>query len=117
MRKIFALITLCLSLQMFALDIPLEPIDPGKRGDGYDRSELIVPMATIENGVINLETAMSSWGVNVTIYNGDGVVVYNAVSAEESMQHSFAVGTLSTDDYIIEVQIGEDYYEGEFSIN
>ena len=71
MRKIFALITLCLSLQMFALDIPLEPIDPGKRGDGYDRSELIVPTATIENGVINLETAMSSWGVNVTIYNGD----------------------------------------------
>ena len=33
MRKIFALITLCLSLQMFALDIPLQPIDPGKRGD------------------------------------------------------------------------------------
>ena len=117
MRKIFALITLCLSLQMFALDIPLEPIDPGKRGDGYDRNELVVPTATIENGVINLETAMSSWGVNVTIYNGDGVVVYNAVSAEERMQHSFAVGTLSADDYIIEVQIGEDYYEGEFSIN
>ena len=104
---------------MLAEDIKLNPIKPPIKDDGKanDRSELIVPTATIENGVINLETSMSTWGVNVTIYNGDGVVMYNAVSAEESMQHSFAVGTLSADDYIIEVQIGEDYYEGEFSIN
>ena len=104
---------------MYAETIPLKPKDPPGVGTGtvHDREIIIVPTATIENGVINLETSMSTWGVNVTIYNGDGVVVYNAVSAEERMQHSFAVGTLSADDYIIEVQIGEDYYEGEFSIN
>ena len=121
MKKIatFLIMVLLGVSAMYAETIPLKPKDPPGigTGDRFDRSELIVPTATIENGVINLETAMSTWGVNVTIYNGDGVVMYNAVSAEESMQHSFAVGTLSADDYIIEVQIGEDYYEGEFSIN
>ena len=119
-KLLITLLTILFSVPViFAGDIKLDPKDPPLKGDGKDwnRSELIVPTATIENGVINLETAMSTWGVNVTIYNGDGVVMYNAVSAEESMQHSFAVGTLSADDYIIEVQIGEDYYEGEFSIN
>ena len=118
-KTITLMLTLLFSLCIYADPIELNKKEPPKKGvdNENDRSELIVPTATIENGVINLETSMSTWGVNVTIYNGDGVVVYNAVSAEESMQHSFAVGTLSADDYIIEVQIGEDYYEGEFSIN
>ena len=118
-KTITLMLALLFSLYIYADPIELNKKEPPKKGvdNENDRSELIVPTATIENGVINLETAMSTWGVNVTIYNGDGVVMYNAVSAEESMQHSFAVGTLSADDYIIEVQIGEDYYEGEFSIN
>ena len=49
--------------------IPLKPIDPGKRGDGNDKSEILVPNAEIENGVINVETALASWGVSVTVYN------------------------------------------------
>ena len=118
-KTITLMLALLFGLYIYAEPIELNKKEPPKKGvdNENNRSELIVPMATIENGVINLETAMSTWGVNVTIYNGDGVVVYNAVSAEESMQHSFAVGTLSAGEYIIEVQIGEDYYEGEFSIN
>ena len=88
-KTITLMLALLFSLYIYADPIELNKKEPPKKGEGNEnnRSELIVPTATIENGVINLETSMSTWGVNVTIYNGDGVVVYNAVSAEERMQH------------------------------
>ena len=95
----------------------MKPIDPGKRGDGNDKSEILVPNTKIENGVINIETELASWGVAVTIYNSDGAVVYTSVSEGESKLHAFAVGTLPVDDYTLEVQIGDDYYEGEILID
>ena len=104
---------------MFAEDIKLIPKDPPGSGSGkkLDRETIIVPIASIENGVINIETEFASWGVAVCVYDGDGAVVYSSVSNTESKEHSFAIGSLSTDDYIIDVQIGDDYYEGEFIIN
>ena len=102
-----------------AKDIKLEPKDPPKVGNGieFDRETIIVPTASVENGVINIETELASWGVAVTIYNSDGAVVYTSVSEEESKLHAFAVGTLPVDDYTLEVQIGDDYYEGEILID
>ena len=82
-----------------------------------DRETIIVPSASIENGVINIETELASWGVAVTIYNSDGAVVYTSVSEGESKLHAFAVGTLPVDDYTLEVQIAENYYEGEILID
>ena len=116
MKKLLSILFVCLCLPVYALDIPLEPIDPGKRGIGNDKELILVPSASIEDGVINIETAMASWGVTVTIYNGDGAVVYSAVSAEEGKSHSFIVGSLPADLYTIDVQLGEDYYTGEFSL-
>ena len=117
MKKIFTFCMLCLCLQVLAEDIKLKPIEPGKRGDGYNRELINVPSASVENRVINIETELASWGVAVSVYDGDGAVVYSSVSNTESKEHSFAIGSLSTDDYIIEVQIGDDYYEGDFTIN
>ena len=121
MKKILIslLMTLFSTSIMLADPIELLPKDPPKSGNGkdLDRETIIVPTASVENGVINIETELASWGVAITIYNGDGAVVYTSVSADESKQHSFAVGTLSTDDYTLEVQIGENYYEGDFTIN
>ena len=47
-----------------AKDIKLEPKDPPKVGNGieFDRETIIVPIASIENGVINIETELASWG-------------------------------------------------------
>ena len=113
--SLFFVVLFCTTL--YADEIPIEPI-PGKNGDKkHDRETIIVPSASIENGVINIETELASWGVAVTIYNSDGAVVYTSVSEEESKLHAFAVGTLPVDDYTLEVQIGDDYYEGDFTIN
>lgn len=113
--SLFFVVLFCTTL--YADEIPIEPI-PGKNGDKkHDRETIIVPSASIENGVINIETELASWGVAVTIYNSDGAVVYTSVSEEESKLHAFAVGTLPVDDYTLEVQIGDDYYEGEILID
>ena len=113
--SLFFVVLFCTTL--YADEIPIEPI-PGKNGDKkHDRETIIVPSASIENGVINIETELASWGVAVTIYNSDGAVVYTSVSEGESKLHAFAVGTLPVDDYTLEVQIGDDYYEGDFTIN
>ena len=113
--SLFFVVLFCTTL--YADEIPIEPI-PGKNGDKkHDRETIIVPSASIENGVINIETELASWGVAVTIYNSDGAVVYTSVSEGESKLHVFAVGTLPVDDYTLEVQIAENYYEGEFIIN
>ena len=113
--SLFFVVLFCTTL--YADEIPIEPI-PGKNGDKkHDRETIIVPSASIENGVINIETELASWGVAVTIYNSDGAVVYISVSEGESKLHAFAVGTLPVDDYTLEVQIGDDYYEGEILID
>jgi hypothetical protein len=113
--SLFFVVLFCTTL--YADEIPIEPI-PGKNGEKkHDRETIIVPSASIENGVINIETELASWGVAVTIYNSDGAVVYTSVSEEESKLHAFAVGTLPVDDYTLEVQIGDDYYEGEILID
>ena len=102
---------------IFADKIPIEPIPPKEGEKRNDRESILVPSASIENGVINIETELASWGVAITIYNSDGAVVYTSVSAGESKQHSFAIEALAADDYTLEGQIGENYYEGEFMLN
>jgi hypothetical protein len=118
-RTLLALYVICLSFSLFAEEIPLKEIEREIPGTGRlnDRETIIVPIASIENGVINIETELASWGVAVTIYNSDGAVVYTSVSAGESKLHAFAVGTLPVDDYTLEVKIGDDYYEGEILID
>ena len=69
MRRIFSfIITIFFCLAVYAEKIPLKPIDSGKRGDGNDKSEILVPNAEIENGVINIETALASWAVSCDNY-------------------------------------------------
>ena len=104
---------------MFAEDIKLIPKDPPGSGSGTKQNrELInVPIASIENGVINIETEFASWGVAVCVFNSNGAVVYSSVSNTECKSHSFAIEAFSADEYTLEVQIGENYYEGEFTIN
>ena len=120
MKKVLILLlSMVFCISSYAEEIQLRDKEPKTLGSGikHDRETIIVPSASIENGVINIETELASWGVAVTIYKSDGAVVYTSVSEEESKLHAVAVGTLSVDDYTLEVQIGDDYYEGEILID
>ena len=117
MKKItnlLLLISFCFPL--FAEEIVLIPKDRKDTNKKGDRTELIVPCASIEDGVITIETELATWGVTVAIYNGEGTLIHTTVSPMESKVHEFAVGSLSAEDYTIEVQIGSDIYEGEIII-
>lgn len=117
MKKLATIILMSLfSIYLYADPIKLEPKDPPKveNGKDFNRSEILVPSASIEDEVINIETKLATWGVTVTVYNGDGAVVYTSVSAIESQSHDFTVETLPSGNYTLEVQIGENFYEGDF---
>ncbi len=109
------LVFFCLSV--CAEEIPIEPKDPPKKNGGLNNRELIIePRASIEEGVVLIETGVATWGVTVTVYNSEGAVVYTAASSEDATSHEFAVGNLPAGEYVIEVQLGEDTYEGVFNI-
>ena len=97
-------------------EIPLIEKDKKSGGNGIknNRSEIVMPCASIEDGVINIETELATWGISVTVYNSVDAVVYTSVSSTESKTHEFAIGSLPADEYSIEVQIGSDLYEGVF---
>jgi hypothetical protein len=63
-RTLLALYVICLSFSLFAEEIPLKEIEREIPGTGRlnDRETIIVPIASIENGVINIETELASWG-------------------------------------------------------
>lgn len=107
------------SINLFAEEIPIGKVEhPSKLGNGShnDRELIIEPRASIEEGVVLIETDVAAWGVAVTVYNSEGAVVYTAASSEDATSHEFAVGNLPAGEYVIEVQLGEDTYEGVFNI-
>lgn len=117
MKKFVAILLMFFfGISIYAEEIVLNPKDTPQTGTGgcRERTELIVPCASIEDGVITIETELATWGVTVAIYNGDGVLIHTSVSPVESKVHEFSVGLLSAEDYTIEVQIGSDIYEGIF---
>lgn len=117
MKKIVTILLMVLfGISVYAeTEIPLkEKYKKGNTGVGRDRSEIVVPCASIEDGVINIETELATWGISVTVYNSVDAVVYTSVSSTESKTHEFAIGSLPADDYTIKVQIGSDLYEGVF---
>ena len=115
MKKIsFLLFALffCFSLSAEEIYIAKEKNEDPQRKN--DRSSVAEVRASIEDGVINIETELATWGVSVIVYNSGDAVVYTSVSSTESKTHEFAIGSLPADDYTIEVQIGSDLYEGVF---
>ena len=116
MKKIVTLLFLFLFFLPLCAktEISLKEKDKRNSTNGHDRTEIIVPCASIEDGVIIVETELATWGVTVAIYNSDGALIHTSVSPAESKVHEFAVGLLSAEDYTIEVQIGSDIYEGIF---
>lgn len=95
----------------------LDPIDPGQLDPDPDKELVLDLCASIDDGVIILNTSLSTWGVTVTIYNGDEVPVYCSTSMDEGVTHQFYVGTLPADNYTLEIQIGDSAFTGEFTID
>ena len=126
MRKFAVyILTTLLSFPLYAEDINIDNWDKKTGGSGntggsgieHDKELVLDLRASIDDGVITLNTSLSTWGVTVTIYNGDEVPVYCSTSMDEGVTHQFYVGTLPADNYTLEIQIGDSAFSGEFTID
>ena len=106
----------CLPVVAEEIELKEKRTKSGEPGSLGNKNEYVVPSASIEDGVITIGTELASWGVTVTVYNGDDAVVYTSTSATEGKTHVFTVGELAEGDYVLEVELGEDLYEGLFSM-
>ena len=88
MKKIALLLIIFLIIPIYVsaarLKVHLRELNPNKKrelvmapevgnGKELNRESILVPSASVENGVINIETELASWGVAITIYNSDGM--------------------------------------------
>ena len=117
MKQLFLFLTVCFATVLVsAEELPVVPVDPPDTKK-TDRIEIIIPNAVIEDGILTVKTELATWGVSVTISDENGDVVYSAYDTMESTIHEFAIGTLPTGGYTVEIQIGEDLFVGNFINN
>ncbi len=89
MKKTLSFLIMVLFCFSISADlIPLEPKDPPKvvNGKDLDRSEILVPSASIEDGVINIETAYvyirMNWGYSGEYDDTSYLAYYYSADAE-----------------------------------
>ena len=119
MKKIVLLFcSVLFSFSLFSEEINL---DKGKYQDPEspqkNDKELVLGLsASIEDGVLTIESDMATHGVVVAIYDSSNALVYTSVSEIESRTHEFVVGTLPAGDYTLDVQVGATLPSGDFTI-
>lgn len=119
MKKIFLfLLALMFGVSLFADTIKLEKKDPPGLGSGqrHDKELVLGLSASIEDGVLTIESDMATHGVVVAIYDSSNALVYTSVSEIESRTHEFVVGTQPAGDYTLDVQVGDTLASGDFTI-
>lgn len=119
MKKIVLLFcSVLFSFSLFSEEINL---DKGKYQDPEspqkNDKELVLGLsASIEDGVLTIESDMATHGVVVAIYDSSNALVYTSVSEIESSIHEFVVGILPAGDYTLDVQVGDTLASGDFTI-
>ena len=114
----------CNSCSPSLLPLPVSEeinLDKGKYQDPEspqkNDKELVLGLsASIEDGVLTIESDMATHGVVVAIYDSSNALVYTSVSEIESRTHEFVVGTLPAGDYTLDVQVGDTLASGDFTI-
>ena len=115
-KLVFLTMFLFSSIISFADDIYVGS-DPRQMGTGENDKELVLGLsASIEDGVLTIESDMATHGVVVAIYDSSNALVYTSVSEIESRTHEFVVGTLPAGDYTLDVQVGDTLASGDFTI-
>lgn len=81
------------------------------------RSVSLSPVATHDGGTICLYLPTSTEYFRVTVKDAMGSVVCTHVVTEPSQNYMFEINSQLTDgEYLLEIEIGDQYYYGNFSI-
>lgn len=79
------------------------------------RSITLVPTATIDGNTINVYTNVTISGLQMSIKDSMGNIVYSNNSMEPSRYHTFEVYDLPIGEYILEIEIGNESFYGYLS--
>lgn len=81
-----------------------------------ERSISIEPTATIDENTIRIYSDVPVSGLQVSIKDSMGNVVYSYKDMAPSRCHTFEVYELPEGEYILEILIGEEVFYGDFFI-
>lgn len=111
MKKVFMLAALlCCTLSGFAEE---KPIDIKLKKRPQERSEILVPTASIDGQVLTI-SFVSSCNFEVSVLDASGAVVYTHVYSAQGAV--ITLPNLPVGDYKLEIEDAAHLYSGEFVI-
>lgn len=105
----------CISMKAVERDIPIYNCSDIGDWNKDERSITLIPTATIDGSTIRIYTNVSVSGLQMSIKDEAGNVVYSNSSMESSQCHTFEVPELPKGEYVLEFEIGEEAFYGCFS--
>lgn len=105
----------CIGMKAAERDIPIYSCSDIEGWNEDKRSITLIPTATIDGNTIRIYTNVSVSGLQMSIKDEAGNVVYSNSSMESSRSHTFEVPELPEGEYVLEFEIGEEAFYGCFS--
>lgn len=106
----------CMGLKAIERNIPIYSCsDTKEEWVKEERSIALIPTATIDGNTIRIYTNLAVSGLQMSIKDEAGNVVYSNIGMESSRCHTFEVHDLPKGEYVLEFEIGEDSFYGIFS--
>lgn len=107
----------CMGIRAIEREITLYSSgSPQEKWGKDERSISIEPTATIEENTIRIYSDVTISGLQVSIKDNMGNVVYSYKDMTPSRCHTLEVYELLEGEYILEISIGEDVFYGDFFI-
>lgn len=108
----------CIDIAAIEKEIPIQKMSDTKEEWNKDeRSITLEPTATIDGNIIRIYTNVTISGLHTFIKDSMGNIVYAYNDMTPSRCHTFEVYDLPEGEYILEVEIGEESYYGDFIID
>ena len=108
----------CMGIKAIEEDIPLYRTSDSKGNwDKDERSITLVPTATIDGNTIRIYSDVTISGLQASIKDSMGNIVYSYNDMTSSRCHTFEVYGLPEGEYTLELKIGEASFYGNFIID
>ncbi len=97
-------------------NIPIQRTSDSKKDwDKDERSITLVPTATIDGNTIRIYSDVIISGLQTSIKDSMGNIVYSYNDMTPSRCHTFEVYGLPEGEYLLEFEIGDTFFYGYFS--
>ena len=118
MKRLFAFfVSLCLGLSCWSEEVVVQLYGNPLEDRTYDeRSINLGPTATIDEGILRIDTNVSVAYVWVVIKDDNGNVVYSGYDGTTARSHQFAMGDLPEGCYTLEINLSGNDFWGDFCL-